>query len=178
MLQSVSPTYPRVKHNLHVPFSGEIPILLRMSLGDQIKRARADLNISQTAIAKRFGISRAAVAQWENGTTRPETDKLVELAAILKISLTAMLEGNDEGHPPKQKESYGELIAAWELLTQEQRQEHLAQIKKQVDSNMRVYEQLSASSSIKEKSGRVVRESDRRQANLPVLHDLRKKGVQ
>lgn len=139
-MHSVSHTYPPVKQNLRIPFISGMPILLGMSLGDQIKRARAELGISQTAIAKQFGISRAAVAQWENGTTRPDHDKLVELAAMLKLSLSAMLEGGEE---QPRLERHDELIAAWELLTQDQRQDFLDKIKQQADTNQAILEQLA-----------------------------------
>lgn len=142
MMHSVSIPYHHVKHNLRIPFVCGIPIMRSMSIGDQIKRARAELGISQTAIAKQFGISRAAVAQWENGTTRPDSDKLVELASILKLSLATMLEGDDLARPAM-REPQDELVKAMELLTNEQRQDFLDQIKKTAATNKAIMEQLA-----------------------------------
>lgn len=164
MLHSVSIPYPHVKQNLRIPFTGGIPIMLGMSLGDQIKKARTALGISQTAIAKQFGISRAAVAQWENGTTRPDSDKLVELAAILKISLATMLDG-DEDAISQVREPQDELMKALELLTQEQRSDFLAQIQKTAATNKAIMEQLAPQDVIK----RTVNVQERRRQMHPNL---------
>ena len=109
-----------------------------MALGDQIRRARRAKGISQQAIAKKFGISRAAVAQWENGTTRPDQGKLVELADILGIGLDAMLSdgvaAGGPNHRPAPLQNI-ELLDAWEHLLPREREALLADIKAKAAHN-------------------------------------------
>lgn len=58
-----------------------------MAMGRRIAQARKEAGLSQQAVANRFGISRAAVAQWENGDTFPGSSKLEGLADVLGVSL-------------------------------------------------------------------------------------------
>ncbi len=58
-----------------------------MAIGRRIAQARKEAGLSQQAVANRFGISRAAVAQWENGDTFPGSSKLEGLADVLGVSL-------------------------------------------------------------------------------------------
>jgi transcriptional regulator with XRE-family HTH domain len=50
--------------------------------------------LSQAKVAKALGISAPSVAQWEIGRSRPTVDKLVQLAALYRVSL-AELCGSD-----------------------------------------------------------------------------------
>ena len=58
-----------------------------MTMGKRIAQARKSAGMSQQAVANNFGISRAAVAQWESGDTRPETGKLDRLSQVLDVRL-------------------------------------------------------------------------------------------
>lgn len=113
-------------------------MLSAMSLGDQIRRARLKKELSQSAIAKVFEISRAAVAQWENGTTRPDQGKLVELASILGIGLDDLLA--DGGAPndtqPRNAAPDRDLLDAWEHLLPRERDALLTEIKQKAAHNM------------------------------------------
>lgn len=108
-----------------------------MSLGDQIKRARQDKELSQQAIATIFGISRAAVAQWENGTTRPDQDKLVKLAEILGIGLDDLLADGNASIGIRQPTAAPnlELLEAWEHLLPRERDALLTDIKQKAAHN-------------------------------------------
>jgi transcriptional regulator with XRE-family HTH domain len=64
-----------------------------MSMGRRIAQARKEAGLSQQAVANRFGISRAAVAQWENGDTFPGSAKLEGLAEVLRVSLEWLATG-------------------------------------------------------------------------------------
>lgn len=138
MFTSVSHTYPPVKQNFRLSFFAAPFILPAMSLGDQIRRARHAKGISQQAIATKFGISRAAVAQWENGTTRPDQDKLVELAGILGVGLDALLSDGavvgSPNHRPAPLQNI-ELLEAWEHLLPRERDAMLADIKAKAAHN-------------------------------------------
>ncbi|MGY9006850.1 MAG: helix-turn-helix domain-containing protein [Rhodospirillales bacterium] len=54
-------------------------------LGIRIKDARLHLGITQQTLATSCGVSRAAVAQWENNTTNPTVDRLIVAAQILNV---------------------------------------------------------------------------------------------
>jgi transcriptional regulator with XRE-family HTH domain len=54
-------------------------------LGLRIKQARDTLNLTQHDLAKKIGITRAAVGQWEIGTTSPSIEKCESVAKALKV---------------------------------------------------------------------------------------------
>lgn len=64
-----------------------------MSIGKRIAQARKEASLSQQAVADRFGISRAAVAQWESGDTHPGMTKLEGLAQVLDVRLEWLATG-------------------------------------------------------------------------------------
>lgn len=112
-----------------------------MALGDQIRRARHAKGISQQAIASYFGISRAAVAQWENGTTRPDHDKLTGLAELLGMAVDDLLStgGTIAGAPRDARTAplseRNALLDAWDFLLPGEREVLLAEIKQKAAHN-------------------------------------------
>lgn len=74
-----------------------------MSLAERIVTARKAAKLSQEALAKACGVSRAAVAQWEGGETSPKHTNLAPAAAKLGVSVAWLLgEGDDEaGFKPR-----------------------------------------------------------------------------
>lgn len=65
---------------------------------ERIASARKAAGLSQEALASSCGISRAAVAQWENGETKPKHTNLAPVAAKLGVSVAWLLgEGDGEG---------------------------------------------------------------------------------
>ena len=56
-----------------------------------IKNMRERLEITQTELAKRLGVTQGAVSQWENGTTNPGIELLPKLAEILNCSVDELL---------------------------------------------------------------------------------------
>jgi SOS-response transcriptional repressor LexA len=69
-----------------------------MSIGRRIAHARKEVSLSQQAVADRFGISRAAVAQWESGDTHPGMTKLEGLAQVLDVRLEWLATGKGAKH--------------------------------------------------------------------------------
>jgi transcriptional regulator with XRE-family HTH domain len=55
------------------------------TLGERIVDARKDKNMTQLDLAKRLGVSRAAVGQWEIDSTSPSIAKLEEVAGVLGV---------------------------------------------------------------------------------------------
>lgn len=69
------------------------PFNVREAVGSNIKRHRLVLGWSQQELADRFGVSRAAVSQYEIGTGEVNAGDLPRLADLLGISLLEFYEG-------------------------------------------------------------------------------------
>ena len=54
-------------------------------VGDRIRRAREKVGLTQVALAKRIGVSRGAISNWEQGVTSIRNGKLPALAAALNL---------------------------------------------------------------------------------------------
>ena len=74
-----------------------------MTLGEQIRRARENKNLSQEDLAEQLGVSRQAVSKWENDTSVPQginrelLSKLLELELELGTSVNRMEEEKPVG---------------------------------------------------------------------------------
>lgn len=73
-----------------------------MTLGEQIRTAREEKNLSQEELAEALGVSRQAVSKWENDTAVPQGANMNLLAAVLGLETA-----KEETLPKKHK------IAAW-----------------------------------------------------------------
>lgn len=58
-----------------------------MTLGEQIKQAREEKNLSQEALAEYMGVSRQAVSKWENDTAIPQGANRVLLSQVLDLDI-------------------------------------------------------------------------------------------
>ena len=57
-----------------------------------IENLRKKINISQSELAERLGVTQGAISQWEKGVTSPVADKLPELAKILQCSIADLFD--------------------------------------------------------------------------------------
>ena len=64
-----------------------------MSFGDNLRTIRKQKNISQDDLASRLNVSRQAVSKWEQNSGYPEMEKLIQLSAILEVSLDYLVLG-------------------------------------------------------------------------------------
>ena len=64
-----------------------------MDLGERIIALRKERDISQTELARRLNVSRQAVSKWEQGTSSPDTAKLIQLAQILETDVEYLATG-------------------------------------------------------------------------------------
>jgi transcriptional regulator with XRE-family HTH domain len=73
---------------------------LLMSFGTRIKLARERLNppLTQQDIADAFKVTPQAVSGWERNKIKPDPDKLLKLADLLKVPVVWLLGG--KGAPP------------------------------------------------------------------------------
>lgn len=63
-----------------------------MSLGSNIKRFREGLKLTQEQVADKVGVTFQAVSSWERDEYKPDTDKLIRLAEVFDVSLSALVE--------------------------------------------------------------------------------------
>jgi len=67
-----------------------------MGLGERIATRRVATGMSQAELARRCGISREAVAQWESGATQPATKRLIDIAEALRVEVTWLIGGTQD----------------------------------------------------------------------------------
>lgn len=61
------------------------------NLGQRIHSARESAGFTQEALAEAIGVSRTAVARWENGDIEPKLQNLICLSEILNVSTDWLL---------------------------------------------------------------------------------------
>ena len=73
-----------------------------MSVGDRITELRKLQNMSQGKLAEAVGVSRQAVSKWENGTSLPDSLKMIRLAEVLETDVEYLSTGrrNFARRPP------------------------------------------------------------------------------
>ena len=76
------------------------PFNVREAVGSNIKKHRLTLGWSQQELADRFGVSRAAVSQYEIGTGEVNAGDLPRLADLLGISLLDFFAGSEPSLSP------------------------------------------------------------------------------
>ena len=66
-----------------------------MNFGENFKKVRKSCGLTQQQVAERLGIHQSNISDWENDISRPEYEKLLELACLYDVSLYEIL-GLDE----------------------------------------------------------------------------------
>ena len=61
------------------------------TLGEQIRKYRISLRMTQADFARRLGVTGASVSAYETGTRLPSYDNLVKLSNILGVSTDTLL---------------------------------------------------------------------------------------
>lgn len=86
------------------------------TFGERVKGARENLKISQGELGRRLGVSRAAVSQWEDGTTKEVKGKHLDgLVRVLKRPKEYLLHGKEGGKVDLSDDAY-ELAHAWDQM--------------------------------------------------------------
>ena len=67
-----------------------------MTLGEQIRRARENNNLSQEELAEQLGVSRQAVSKWENDTSVPQGINRELLSQLLELELVTPANRTEE----------------------------------------------------------------------------------
>ena len=58
---------------------------------NKILDLRTNLNLSQNELAEMLGLTNKAVSKWETGKSKPTTNVIRKLAALLKIDINKLL---------------------------------------------------------------------------------------
>jgi transcriptional regulator with XRE-family HTH domain len=69
------------------------------AIGDRIRQARQDQNLTQEQLADAVGVTRSAVAQWETGRAGQVTGNLSRVAAVLEVGVEHLMFGDDKAAP-------------------------------------------------------------------------------
>ena len=69
----------------------------RTTLAARIESARKRAGLSQAQLARRMGIERQSVQQWEHGETAPRQSRLTKLAQVLGVEAQWLLMGETDG---------------------------------------------------------------------------------
>ncbi len=67
-----------------------------MELGNQIKKYRNELSLSQDALAEKVYVSRQTISNWENGKSYPDVNSLVLLSEVFQTSIDRLIKGDVE----------------------------------------------------------------------------------
>ena len=63
-----------------------------MILGSNIKSLREERKLTQEQVAEELGITFQAVSSWERDEYNPDTEKLIKLAELFDVSVSAIVE--------------------------------------------------------------------------------------
>lgn len=65
----------------------------QIKIGKFIAECRKEKNLTQMQLAEKLGITDKAISKWERGITMPDSSIMLELCAILGISVNELLSG-------------------------------------------------------------------------------------
>ena len=81
-----------------------------MSIGTRIKELREERNLTQEQVAEALGVTFQAVSSWERDSYKPDTEKLIRLAELFEVSVSAVAEERNRAFKTK------EAIYNWEHM--------------------------------------------------------------
>lgn len=67
-----------------------------MELGNQIKKYRSELQISQEQLADRIYVSRQTISNWENEKSYQDVNSLILLSEVFQTSIDKLIKGDIE----------------------------------------------------------------------------------
>ena len=67
------------------------------TFGDRLTAAREAAGMSQEALAKRLGVKKSTMRNWEDDLAEPRANRLSMLAGLLNVSMMWLINGEGEG---------------------------------------------------------------------------------
>ena len=64
---------------------------MKLNLGENIRKHRRRLDMTQDELADRLGVSFQSVSRWENGATYPDMELLPEIADLFSVTVDALM---------------------------------------------------------------------------------------
>lgn len=64
---------------------------MNLEVANKLLKLRKQNNLSQEELAEKLGISRQAISKWERGDASPDTDNLIQLSNLYRVSLDELL---------------------------------------------------------------------------------------
>lgn len=65
----------------------------QQKIGALLRDLRKENNLTQAELAEKLGVSNRSISRWENGTTMPDFDLLIELADFYGVDVRDILDG-------------------------------------------------------------------------------------
>lgn len=81
-------------------------------INERIHQTRRTLKMTQEALGKRVGVSKATISQWEAGITKPNGENLIRLAEALGVTAEFILEGKESER--RKTESNAQLVGGFD----------------------------------------------------------------
>lgn len=69
---------------------------MNIKIADRLIKLRKENGLSQEELAAKLGLSRQAVSKWERAEASPDTDNLICLAKLYRVSLDELLQDDDD----------------------------------------------------------------------------------
>lgn len=87
-------------------------------INERIRKARREIKMTQEALAKRLGLTKATISMWESGNTAPNGKNMINLAETLKVSPEWLLTGKETGSRPVEANAKAEgVFSGWDSDT-------------------------------------------------------------
>ncbi|WP_171098236.1 helix-turn-helix domain-containing protein [Ruegeria sp. HKCCD7255] len=67
------------------------------TFGDRVAGAREAAGMTQVQLARRLGVKKATIVNWEDDLSEPRANKLSMMAGMLNVSIRWLLTGEGEG---------------------------------------------------------------------------------
>jgi transcriptional regulator with XRE-family HTH domain len=85
---------------------GKEALKMNVEIANRLVQLRKQNNLSQEELAMRLGISRQAISKWERAESSPDTDNLIALAGLYKMSLDELVRSDLPPEPTAYTASY------------------------------------------------------------------------
>jgi transcriptional regulator with XRE-family HTH domain len=66
-------------------------VVLLEKIGENIRKLRHKLDLTQQELADRISVSRSVLTRWENGSLTPDVETLVKLCQLFDVSLDGLV---------------------------------------------------------------------------------------